>query len=299
MPEGIVEINNQTKLFCLDEGEGESVVFVHGIGEDFRAWSRQVEIFASKHFRAIAYSRRFSTPNENAGDIHADTVVNNTEDLAGLIKTLGIAPVHLVGHSYGGSIAAYFAYKYPGLLRSLTLVEPALSSVFITNPNNLSARFALLFAHPTAALALLSYARTTVNPSIKALRRGDLAGATKSLVDGVQAKRGAFEQFPEDFRRMAVENASSIYAFENFGLDFGKDKIAEIKIPTLIIRGGTSCKISRLISDSLSKIIPNSEILVIPTSGHVVQYESPVALNERVLSFLGTQPVRNFEHNFP
>ena len=49
------------------------------------------------------------------------------------------APVHLVGHSYGGAVALQFALRWPGRVASLTLYEPA--------------RFALLTAAGAAGAA--------------------------------------------------------------------------------------------------------------------------------------------------
>jgi hypothetical protein len=54
--------NPKVKISVVDEnGAVRTPVFVHGVLEDYRAWDSQMDPF-SKHFRAIAYSRRYNFP---------------------------------------------------------------------------------------------------------------------------------------------------------------------------------------------------------------------------------------------
>lgn len=59
-----VEIGNAITLHYVDLGKGVPVIFVHGSLSDGRYWADQVAEFA-KHYRAIAYSRRYNFPNSN------------------------------------------------------------------------------------------------------------------------------------------------------------------------------------------------------------------------------------------
>src|SRR5207245_8498586 len=111
----------QVKLAYVEAGSGEPVVFVHGIPTDYRAWNSQIGPFSGK-YHAIAYSRRLAQPNQNTTDYEKSTVETNSGDLVGLIEEVGIAPVHLVGRSYGGVAAAYGAPTDPQLTRSFTLL---------------------------------------------------------------------------------------------------------------------------------------------------------------------------------
>lgn len=65
----------------------------------------------STKYHVIAYSRRLAQPNRNEMNYEMSTVENNSADLVGLIEELGVSPVHLVGHSYGGFAAAYCAQQ--------------------------------------------------------------------------------------------------------------------------------------------------------------------------------------------
>jgi non-heme chloroperoxidase len=127
-------------------------VFAHGIPTDYRAWEGQTSVL-SGGFRTITYSRRYAHPNSRDGDPLDSTIENNATDLAGSIAKLGLAPAHVVGHSYGGFIAAFLATRQPELLRSLTLVEPAVDSLLLRNPGSRAEAIGLLLRHPRIALS--------------------------------------------------------------------------------------------------------------------------------------------------
>jgi len=141
----------QVKLAYVEAGEGEPVIFVHGIPTDYHAWTGQIGAFSSK-YHVIAYSRRLAQPNRNGMDYEKSTIENNSADLIGLIEKLGISPAHLVGHSYGGFIAAYCASTNPQLIRTLTLIEPAVSTMLLKNRKSNSEFLGLLLAHPSIAI---------------------------------------------------------------------------------------------------------------------------------------------------
>src|SRR5712692_11163285 len=113
------------KLSYAEDGQGQAVVFVHGIPTDYRAWNAQVGP-SSKNYPVITYSRRHAQPNNNQNALLDSTNQNNAKDLEGLIEKIANPPVHLVGHSYGGFIAAYLAANAPELIRKLILIEPGI-----------------------------------------------------------------------------------------------------------------------------------------------------------------------------
>src|SRR5512142_1578335 len=94
-----VQANGQT-LHYLEQGTGEPIVLVHGSLGDYRTWRPQLEPFAQQ-YRVIAYSRRYQYPNSWPGDGHNYSPALHAEDLAGLVQTLGLGRVHLVGSSFG------------------------------------------------------------------------------------------------------------------------------------------------------------------------------------------------------
>src|SRR2546427_5080767 len=157
MPLRTVDVG-QVKLAYIEAGEGEPVILVHGIPTDYRAWSAQIGPLSSK-YHVIAYSRRLAQPNRNEMDYEKSTIENNSADLIGLIEKLGFSAAHLVGHSYGGFAAAYCASTNPQLIRSLTLIEPAVSTMLLKNRKSRSEFLGLAFAHPSIAISAARFQR--------------------------------------------------------------------------------------------------------------------------------------------
>ena len=119
----------------VDEGSGAPVILVHGSVSDYREWSNQMAPLA-RHYRVIAYSRRYHWPNLPPANDADASVEHQTDDLAAIIQAMGIAPAHIVGHSYGGAVALNLALRHPELVRTLVLAEPAVSGVLANTPEN-------------------------------------------------------------------------------------------------------------------------------------------------------------------
>ena len=91
---------NGVRLEYVEHGQGDPIVLVHGSLCDFRYWHFQMKPF-SQHYRTIAYSRRYHYPNILIGDGRDYSAKRHAEDLAVLLRGLGLGPVHLVAASYG------------------------------------------------------------------------------------------------------------------------------------------------------------------------------------------------------
>jgi len=85
-------IGHGITLHYLDEGAGVPVVFVHGSLSNGGYWADQIGPF-SKHYRAIAYSRRYNHPNTNPARPGYSAVVDS-DDLAAFIHTLRYSATH-------------------------------------------------------------------------------------------------------------------------------------------------------------------------------------------------------------
>src|SRR5579864_1071549 len=113
---------NGTRLHYEVAGDGDPVVFVHGLGLDMRMWDDQFEVFATR-YRAIRYDLRGfgkSAPQEtDERFLHAD-------DLHALLDYLNIPKANVIGLSLGGTISLQFTLLYPESVSRLILVDSAL-----------------------------------------------------------------------------------------------------------------------------------------------------------------------------
>lgn len=96
-------VANGAALAYLERGQGRGVVFVHGGYSDLRTWLPQLDAFAER-YRTVAYSRRYARPNEDIPEGWDDQMVPHVEDLISMLRSLDLAPAHLVGNSWGAFI---------------------------------------------------------------------------------------------------------------------------------------------------------------------------------------------------
>ena len=172
---------NGVDLSYVEQGEGDPVVFVHGAFSDHRYWEPQRHAIA-EHYRFIAYDWRYHGPGNWLDEGQQYIIPVHALDLAGLIKQLHAAPAHLVALSAGAIPATLIAVEYPELVRTLTLVEPALTALTADLPEAKSA------AETRSA---------ATKPVIAAAKAGDAALAARLLFELVNNQGpGSFDRQP-------------------------------------------------------------------------------------------------------
>ncbi len=277
--------SNKMGLFAAEKGKGEPVVLVHGIPTDYRAWTSQIDALSGS-FRAITYSRRYAFPNKREGDVMDSTIQNNAADLAALLGQLGAGPVHLVGHSYGGFIAAYLATTTTGLVRSLVLVEPAIGPLLLKNEKSTAESISLLLRSPSAALSARRFLTKYNGPSLKALERGDNAKAVRLNVEGVQDHDGAFDRLPEPVKAMMLDNSVTVKEVATPFPILTRADLSRIAVPSMVVTGQTSALWLRKIAEIAASSIPGCRLARINGSGHYPHVERAQEFNAVLAQFL-------------
>jgi pimeloyl-ACP methyl ester carboxylesterase len=261
---------NGLSFHYVDEGSGPPLVLVHGSIADYREWSKQMEPL-SRRFRVIVYSRRYHWPNSSPGKDADATLDRQADDLAAIINALGIAPVHIVGHSYGGATALIVALRHPELVRTLVLAEPAVGGVL-----GAEGREGALAEEGRAVRAEMKEAFASGNPE-------RIARTYSSRV-----APGEFENASPDVRQMLMAN---IAAFE---LDFQSprprftcDDARQIGAPSLVVSGSRSAAGLQRISEVLAQCLKVGSLLKIPQATHWLQADHAQVFNNAVVDFLG------------
>ena len=263
---------NGTDLSYVDQGTGAPVVFVHGAVADLRYWEPQRDAIAKQN-RFVAYTFRYHGAGPWTDEGKQYSPATHAADLAAFIAGLKSGPVHLVGLSYGGALAALVALKQPELIRSLTLAEPAL--------------FGILADLPEGKAALESWT-TGAAPMMAALKQGDAVQATKllsALVNGEPVEN--FEKLPPVLRQMLLDNARTLpLLFAAPPESVTCDALRTIKTPTLVIRGANTPLIFSKTNEVVARCIPGSESIAIPDASHVMSYQNAAAFNQALLQFV-------------
>ena len=108
------------RLNVLDEGAGQAVVFLHGLGGCWRDWEPQVESWRSDH-RVVAIEHRGHGRSDRVpGPYSTDQFA---ADALAACRQLGVDHAYVVGLSMGGMVAQKMALADPGFLDALVLCD--------------------------------------------------------------------------------------------------------------------------------------------------------------------------------
>lgn len=257
-----------------DTGVGPTVVFVHGQLCDHRYWEPQRATLA-RSYRVVAPSLRHFWPghcDESSSTFRADV---HAHDVGAFIAALDVGPVHLVGHSRGGFVALRVALRFPQLLRTLSLAEPA-------GP----------VADPTRSEPPTSPALEAALPHVlERLRAGDIDGGLARFVDAV-AGDDAWTRSSPAFKRMARDNAMTLLAqakFEPVRAPIAYADVQSIRVPVLLVGGERTPSPYPLTLSTLERALGDVRRVLVPRAGHAMTVENAPAFNRELLAFLDEQ----------
>jgi pimeloyl-ACP methyl ester carboxylesterase len=264
---------NGVDLSYVARGHGAPVILLHGGIGDYQSWQPQFDRFA-RHFRVVAYSRRFSFPNVNSSIPPNYSPWTDVDDLSALIGILRLRDVRIVGQSAGAFVALAFALKHSDMVHSLVLSEPSAHQL----------------ARNTAdgEAAYQDFVATVMNPAAEYFRKGDVQHAMSIFVNGMAATN-RFDSLSPEARADVMRNARSIEALALSSDPFpalAREDLRRLRVPTLIVTGENTIPVHRLVDEELTRLLPNVESVTIPNAGHASARENSSAFNEAVLAFL-------------
>lgn len=267
---------NGTDLHFVDHGSGVPVVFVHGSLGTLDTWRAQIDTFA-RHFRVVAYSRRYHPPNPQRPDRRVYSVALHADDLAAIIERLELGRAHIVGSSYGAYIALVLALRRPELVRSVVLGEPPIIPWLARTDVGDSLRRA--------------FEATALQPARTAFARGDSVDGLRRFVDGVSGIPGRFDGMPEAERaallRLAFEMRLEMRAepADYFPALPCRD-VGGIHSPVLLVTGERSPRMFYVITTELERCLGTEQRVTVPNAGHAMHSGNPGFYNAAVLDFL-------------
>lgn len=244
---------NGIDLYYEDNGSGFPVVMTHGYGSTSAMWQGQIQPLTER-YRLITWDMRghgsTDSPEEQSSYSEAHTV----EDLAALLRHLGIEQAVIGGLSLGGYMSLAFNLAYPEMVKALILCD---TGPGYRNPKSREGWNETAFkrAERFEEMGLDALGRS---PEVESVRNRH-----RSAAGLARAARGMLAQF--DSR--VIESLESV------------------TVPTLIIVGANDTPFLAG-TDYMASKIPNAKKVVIPDAGHAANIDQPAAFNEAVLSFL-------------
>jgi 3-oxoadipate enol-lactonase len=261
---GFADVNG-ARLYYEVAGEGHPLVLIHGGLVHSGLWDEQLDAFA-EHFMVVRYDARGYGRSGLPPEPHY-----HYRDLRDLLRFLGIGSAHLIGLSMGGGVALELALEHPEMASSLVLVGAGIEGY--------------PYSDETAR---------KLEEIEAAYERGDKERAVElSLRAWTDGPRRTPEQTDpsarERVRRMTAHNFAlpEIEAEErSLGVSV-LSRLAEVRVPTLVVSGEEDVGEILEIGDLLAGGIENAEKAYIPDSAHHLPLEKPAEFNRMVLEFLG------------
>ena len=149
---------NGIGLEVADSGEGPPVLLVHGWPDTHDLWRAQVAALNASGFRTVAPDLRGFGASDKPAEVAACGIPQHVGDLLGVLDHLGVDRAHVVGHDWGGAIAAVLAALVPDRVASATLLSVGHPAAFAAAglPQREKSWYMLLFQFTGVAETWLS-----------------------------------------------------------------------------------------------------------------------------------------------
>jgi pimeloyl-ACP methyl ester carboxylesterase len=250
--------------------DAESAVFVHGLAGSASNWTDLMGLlsgdFACDAVDLPGFGYSPPPPNRDYSiDAHAKSVIR-------LIEKRASGPVHLFGNSLGGAIATRLAGARPDLVRTLTLVSPALPDLRLRYG---SARILAATMPGFGPWAVRRF--TLLSPEQRVQGTLDMCFADPT---GVHPDR--LMEFVEDVRRRdELSHTSEALIASSRGIVNAYVRrslwryAARVTAPTLLIYGRHDRLVDPRMAARAGRIFKRARVVLLPDVGHVAQMERP------------------------
>lgn len=248
-------------------------LYVHGLGGSSQNWSALMPLLDDLlDGEAVDLPGFGDSPPPDDGNY---SVTGHARAVIRFLDAGGRGPVHLIGNSLGGAVATRVAAVRPDLVRTLTLVSPALPELRAQRT-----------AWPTAMLAVPGvaqlFARLTSEWTAEQRVRGVLSlcyGDPGRVGD--EALRAAVEEMERRLRlpyfwdAMARSARGIVDAYTLGGQHNLWRQAERVLAPTLLVYGGRDQLVSYRMARRAAAAFRASRLLTLPEAGHVAMMEYP------------------------
>lgn len=273
----------------------EPALYVHGLGGSSQNWTDLADVLSHRLSGESVDLPGFG----HSAPTTSYTIPALARRVAAWITMSDRGPVHLFGNSLGGAISVYVAATRPHLVRSLTLISPAMP--FIDVRTSSQSRLLPLLAIPKAE-RLAARAMAALSP--------------EQVVDQVTANCwGVPDEVPEQRRIEAIEEvrrrATVPWNSEAYLRTFralvgsflqsylpGSSSLwrlaSQVEAPTLVIWGNLDKLVNVGLAPQVARTISDSRLLILDKVGHVAMMERPEIVGRAVVAMLNEVQSSNY-----
>jgi pimeloyl-ACP methyl ester carboxylesterase len=256
--------------------DAEPALFVHGLGGSATNWTDFAGLLCDRLAIDAIDLPGFGRSGPARDDdyslrAHARTVI-------AYLESSGRGAVHLIANSMGGAICLLVAAQRPDLVRTLTLVSPAVPDRRIrSHVLRTDWRFALLLVPILGMVAVRKLGRTPTEARVKgtiALCYADPSRLSKRRYDEMLAEAEARAGKP--WVEIALLRSTRGLVRSNLLRGrAGWAAMRTITAPTLVIWGDSDKLVAPDLAPFVAGEIPNARLLVLRDVGHVAMMEAP------------------------
>lgn len=254
---------NGIELSYVEEGQGEPLILIMGLGADAIAW----ELHIAEYRRRF---RCFAVDNRGAGRSSAPAGPYSTaemaDDYAGLINRLSLPPVRVVGISMGGAIAQELALRHPRLVERIVIVSS----------------WARCDAYTAEVFRHFATVRAAVAPAEFMQLLQLWIWSPPYVNEHPEELREAREAEPEARISDAAFNAQ-------IAACVGHDTLARLggmDVPTLVTAGSDDIFTPLSLARQLREHLRGAELRVFPGAGHAHHWEQLATFNQFTTQWL-------------
>ncbi len=243
-----MKVNNHHLHIETHGPEGAPVVVFlhHGLGST-RAWRGQVPAFVEAGYRVIVYDRWGYGQSDPRPQLDVPGFEDDLADLKETLERLNVERSTFVGHSDGGTLALYYAVRYPERVSVMVTVA------------------AHIYLEPKMEPGILS---------IKAAFEND-----ERFRKGLQRVHG------EKFESVFWNWFNGWHKPEALHWDM-RPLLKKISCPVLIVQGEEDEHATPQHAIDVAEAIPNAELWLEPGAGHMFPQDQPEKFNKRLLKYM-------------
>lgn len=269
-----------TELFVRQVGDGPPLIVVHGGPVLDHGYLYEPLLPLAAEHELVFYDQRLSGRSSGTTPEGSMSIARMVDDIEAVRVSRGLERVDVLGHSWGGFLAALYAARHPDRVRRLILVSPMAPTSDLRFEEEMAAR-GRMDESDAAAMEEVRASDAFQQQTPEGIAAMLRASFRSQFADPALASRLEFE-IPADYVDRSARWGALFPELQSYDLS---DELAGIRAPTLLVYGDAEVG-AGYGGPAWEAAIPGASLETIPGAGHFPFLEEPHAFMDRIDLFL-------------